>query len=1266
MPKLTSLIGRPILLAFALLALGGRRAVAQIGSSTDIITGTVTRATDGSPIQDATVEAYSLETQVTRRSRTDARGRYTILFPDGGGQYRMTARIIGTTPRTELLQRNADEDRLVWNVRLSEGAVTLEQINVRTGGQPLRAPDGPTPGSVEQGFNAQQVARLPADIADLNSLASLVPGVLSIGATDSTPTSFSVAGLGADANALTLDGLLFGNASIPQEGLRQTRVVTSTYDVSRGQFSGGLIASTTRSGSNIVQGSTRYELRDENLAVTEEEDSPYASGYTQHVLSGGVGGPIVKDRMFVFGSAQARLRYDPQQSLLTATSADLVRLGVHPDSVARFMHILDSLGVQPSPGISDQRSNDNLSALLRLDYVLSNEHTITLRGDWRGTGQDPTRLGALALPQTGGTLSTGGAGVMATLTSRFGSGKINEGRFYYSGSFNNGDPFTQVPAGRVQVASDLPDGTLGITTLAFGGNSGLPTTSNSHLMDWSDELSWLPGSASHRLKLGLNFTNERSRAVTATNTLGSFSYNSLGELENGQAAQFRRTVGAFPRVSNDYRWGIYAGDVWVIKRPFQLTYGARLEGSAFANAPRYNGKVDSTFGYRTDELPKEWHLSPRAGFTWTLGGGGGFGGGGGGRGGEGRGGAGGGGGAPFQGRFGLPTLVIRGGVGEFRSQPPSNLVAQARSSTGLLLSSGDVNCNGFGVPVPDWGAYWTDQSAIPDQCTGSPPPGTPGFQVPRSVLVLDPGFDASRAWRGSLGLEKRLTQIFRFTVDWSFARGVAQTGYRDLNLDATPQFTLAEEGNRPVYVAPSQITPTTGQPFFAGSRVDTSFGQVIRASSDLHSTSQQVTLGLSGVIGRAIQLNLSYTWQHARSELTGLRGGNTAADPNVAEWATSDFQRTHSMLATITYPLSQSLEITSIARATSGTPFTPTVAGDVNGDGARDDRAFIFAPGTGTAEAAGMQRLLQSASSGIRGCLEAQIGAVALRNSCTGPWQYTLDFQLNYRPTFFGLNRRMTMSLVTVNFLRGLDELVHGADNAHGWGLATRPDNTLLYVSGFDSTSQRFNYNVNERFGATYGSATAYRPPFQIGIAINMVIGPDRQRQALDALRAGGAAGLAQMAQQGGFAGQGGFRPQAINPSEMLTRLEQALPNPAGTAIAMKDSLHLDSAQIVLLTPLRDSLAAHNTARIDSLRRVVDREGNNPNNLLRLMPALRPVFQQAREEIAASLVSVRAILRDEQFVLLPDAVKNAGQPGRGFGVPGQQGPGRPGEGRPRP
>jgi len=95
----------------ALATLAPAPAAAQAGLGTDIITGVVT-AEDGTPLQDVTVEAYSLETQVTRRARTDVRGRFTILFPDGGGQYRMTARMLGMTPHTALITRDADGRRI--------------------------------------------------------------------------------------------------------------------------------------------------------------------------------------------------------------------------------------------------------------------------------------------------------------------------------------------------------------------------------------------------------------------------------------------------------------------------------------------------------------------------------------------------------------------------------------------------------------------------------------------------------------------------------------------------------------------------------------------------------------------------------------------------------------------------------------------------------------------------------------------------------------------------------------------------------------------------------------------------------------------------------------------------------------------------------------------------------------------------------------------------------------------------------------------------
>src|SRR5438445_848586 len=222
----------------------------------------------------AVVQATSLETQVSRQRSTDARGRFTILFPDGGGQYELVVRYLGFAPVRVAIARQADEDRLVANVRMEVAAVSLDPVTVRARA-PQRGVERPTPGSTERNLTPEIVARLPIDASDLNTLATLAPGVVGIGETDSTSTAFSVAGQRSTANTITLDGLSFGSGNVPQDALRTTRVVTSTYDVARGQFSGGLVASTTRSGTNVPQGSFTHALRDRDLAWGGVTEPPF-------------------------------------------------------------------------------------------------------------------------------------------------------------------------------------------------------------------------------------------------------------------------------------------------------------------------------------------------------------------------------------------------------------------------------------------------------------------------------------------------------------------------------------------------------------------------------------------------------------------------------------------------------------------------------------------------------------------------------------------------------------------------------------------------------------------------------------------------------------------------------------------------------------------------------------------------------------------------------------------------------------------------------
>src|SRR5438876_10297581 len=111
--------------ALVLIVPAGLRA--QVGATTDIITGVVT-GPDSAPVSGAQVQVISLESEVARTRTTDARGRFTIVFPDGGGQYRLVVRYIGMAPATLAIARQADEDRLVANVQLQPAAVTLEEI----------------------------------------------------------------------------------------------------------------------------------------------------------------------------------------------------------------------------------------------------------------------------------------------------------------------------------------------------------------------------------------------------------------------------------------------------------------------------------------------------------------------------------------------------------------------------------------------------------------------------------------------------------------------------------------------------------------------------------------------------------------------------------------------------------------------------------------------------------------------------------------------------------------------------------------------------------------------------------------------------------------------------------------------------------------------------------------------------------------------------------------------------------------------------------
>lgn len=1264
------------LLAALILVVSPHLAAAQVGSTTDIITGTV-RNTENRPVANARIEVMSVELGTTRIRTTNDKGQYTLLFPDGGGQYSVTARAIGLQPATVTLVRYADEDRLVADFRLSPTVASLGTVVVSARQTPRSNENQPTPGSTERALSGEQLLRLPIDASDPNSIAALSAGVVGLAGTDSTSAGFSVAGQRADQNLVTLDGLSFGG-TVPAEAVRSTRVITSTYDVARGQFTGGMVASTSRGGTNDLSGSFAYALRDPELEfATGDENTSFSGGYTQHQVSGGLGGPIARDQTFWFASFQVRRRLDALQSLLGAGTQTLEALNVQPDSAARFLSLLTRYGLPLRNSlVPDDRINDNLTGILRVDQQLTEAHSLSLRANVSGNLLDGFRSSAQSVPTHAGEQKGSGVGGLMAVSSVVGQ-FLNEFKGSYSLETRGANPYLRLPEGRVLVGSTLSNGQTALAGLDFGGNSALPNDNASNQLELTNELSWLSGGGKHRWKLGGLINRSGFRTTAGANRSGNFQFLSLADLDANRPSQFSRSFAPAQRTGGAVTAALYLGDIWRPNRAFQLTYGVRGEGSTIDGQPQYNPDIDAKFGLRTDRIPADVRFSPRIGFTLTLGlppdtgrrgnrpgqggatGGGapgagapGAGGGGGGRGALGGGGGPGGGMGGLAGMLGgivgnaaAPQIpqpwIVRGGIGEFRGRAPTQLFSSAIDATGLPGAETQLVCVGSAVPIPDWTSYLHDFSTIPTMCADGSGPGVPLSRTRPNVTAFDPGFATPRSIRGSLGVSKRFLQRYNASLDASYSLGTSLYGVTDLNLAPTPQFRLAREGNRPVYVPASTIVPFSGVTTLAASRVHPEYGFVFNVASPLASHTTQLTASLNGNSFRQLIWNVSYTFTRSTDQSSfsggsaqgGFSSATTSGDPNILRVTTSDLERRHGINGSLTWLARPWMDVTAILRVNSGQPYTPRVGGDINGDGSRNDRAFIFDPAAAgdTALAAGMQRLLDVVPGTARACLESQMGTVAGRNSCHAPWSTSLDMQLNFRPQLGPtIGRRLQLQVGLVNPLAGLDQLLHGADKLRGWGQPTFVDNTLLYVRGFDPSAGAFRYVVNERFGSNALSRSALRNPFQISLTARMQVGVDRQRQLLEgALRAGA-----------------NNRPGL----DVRTMVRRLAPNPVRPLMDIRAELKLTPAQVTTLKAIGDSLDAKSEELTKRLEALMQKEAKSGGDLQTLFPKLQPLLQEARNNYVLATQSIQKALTPEQWAEVPESVKNPTlRPGGGQG-----------------
>lgn len=1134
-----------VLLALFLL---GAAATPLAAQQVDVIRGRVV-GPDSLPLEGVNVTATSLSGAVNRKARTDRGGRFTITFPGGEGDYFVSFSLIGYAQKRFEVKRTADQDILIADAKLSKAneldAVRVTAPRDRVGRNDANADVSGT----ERAINPAALAA--SQMGDIAAMAASLPGVTLVPGADGDPSGFSVLGLSSDQNNTTLNGQNFGGANLPRDAAVSSSLVTSPYDVSSGGFSGAQFRIRTQPGSNFTRRTMSLNLDSPHFQWTDRAARALGQEYSNVSLGGLLAGPVKLDQSFYTMSYQLGRRSNDLQTLLNTDPLGLQTTGIAADSVTRLLGILQKLRIPATTGaVPSSKLTDQGALLGTFDIAPPSSKggtavNVTMNGSWNRSS--PVSSLTTELPGHSGDRTNWSGGISTRHSTYFDIGVLSESTLGFSESQNYGSPYLVLPNANVRIGSNFPDGTSGLKNIQFGGNPALNTSSLTTTLAFTNQLSWFSENNKHRLKFATELRRDDYGQDQTTNQYGSFSYNSLSDLENGKPSGYSRQLSPRRRSGSQYVGAVSLGDSYKRNNDLQIQYGVRLDGNSYVGLPTRNTQLGTIFGTRNDQAPNRIYASPRIGFSWTYGT------------------------APqiggFEGAMRGPRAVVRGGIGMFQNTPGTTLLGNAIDNTGLANAIQQVTCAGLATPVPNWAAYVADPRTAPSQCAD----GTSGSVFANSapnVTFFAKDYAAQRSLRSNLQWTgPAVDNRFSVTAEVTYSLNLNQPGAVDINFSPVPRFTLTGEGGRPVFVLPSSIDANTGAIASRDARVTPLYNRVNEMRSDLKSDSRMFRLSVSPMtFNTSWTWGLSYVYSNYREQQRGF--SSTAGNPLTVEWGRSAFDSHHQIQYSLGYNFLDAVRVNWTGNFRSGSPFTPVVAGDVNGDGyGNNDRAFIADPSKAgdPALASSMQQLLATAPSNVRNCLTSQLGQLAGRNSCEGPWTQSANLSVSFNPLKLGLPQRAQLSLAVSNPLGAADLILHGENNLRGWGQTPFPDNQLLYVRGFDQATQRFKYDVNQRFGNTNPAYSPVRSPVVVTAMLRFDIGPTREEQSL----------VQQL--------NSGRRSQGIRMNESILRqiygTNGSLVNPMAMILRQADTLGLTG-------PQADSIATLNrwyTVRLDSI-----------------------------------------------------------------------------------
>ncbi|MFQ5739267.1 MAG: carboxypeptidase regulatory-like domain-containing protein, partial [Acidobacteriota bacterium] len=767
----------------------------------------------------------NVRTGLSRSAISDDRGNYRFpLLPPG--LYEVRAELPGFATKiyrdnTLTVGQSANLDILLEPAGTQTEIVVRTDVNIVEKERTVQAST----------INQLQIENLPINGRNFLDFALLTPGVsdkstLATARAVQTPTSgLSFGGQDQRSNSLTIDGAdnvdLISNSvrsTLSQDAIQEFQINRNTFAAEFGRSRGGMINIVSKSGTNAFHGSGFFFFRDNSLDARNTfafgpGGTPADPDFNRYQWGGTVGGPIVEDRTFFFGSYE---RLDRDESLFVnflddtsifePTTSQKELFGFLASTGIPSLQLLSAAFIDPRFGVL-QTLDANFPATLNLfrnesgvfpfsansntfsikvDHQASSSNQMYFRFNHTDSFTDNASFGALEGVSNGVKFDVEDLASVFSDTHIFSPSTLNEFRFQFARrQFNvpTNDPFGPevVVSGVAEFGREFFNPT-GYDENTYQITNNFTVIRGSHTLKMGGDLEVTDLDGFAEVFLGGQFTFGEAipLAIIMDTLLGPGTAaglitqlatpTSLGGLGNPallttvtdpitavQSFNFGLPITYFQGFGDPTtgftlpQLGLYLQDTWKVSQNFTLNLGVRYDTDWPSDTQNVISKT-APFQFETGPANDRNNFAPRLGFAWDP--------------------------------WNNGRTVVRGGYGifyqnffqaiAFVSQVLSGQISQVFLPITGLPGITDVTSADIWGYIQATGA--TGQEAL--QAFGINPGTTPSVILPGAGDVQSP-----YSHQASFGIEQAFGSDWALSLDYILNRGVHLIRSRDINVN---------------------------------------------------------------------------------------------------------------------------------------------------------------------------------------------------------------------------------------------------------------------------------------------------------------------------------------------------------------------------------------------------------------------------------------------------------------------------------------------------